>query len=591
MLIFDNAFRRLLVLLILMLFALLLLYTNYLQEINFYQNRILLPEFEVNFETYKLLQESRVLYQNKIRTLYENNSQKNPTKLSGTTAIEIGSENLDNAQLPSLNPPFPDIDLTSIGPVFIENGLIHLFCQYSFDSIRCTVGGKIPAKKVYFRNTYFTNPSFEAINITFGWYELLELFKHRHTNDSTANNVVAWVDIQSMTSNILSIELFTNYIMLFGASGTNMSLFSGKADGEWYIDDIDNSGSENSAIASPKQLKYRKFIRDQICALFAVIYLKLLNFILFGLAIIFQFLMHLPIYIFSCFKYKDSNLGKSSCQNGEYESGDFEEWIERNEQIERLTMQSLNTFKSRQDVQYATIYTRPAAAETFSNNSGSKHLRLRKTSNDATKVIGQLANISKDDLIGVEKCLEEPSRGSPFSLTSTINSPSGLSSTGSKQKVSPHNYELKISNSTLVNSDVERKQEVPLNSFLVTSSLDDMVNKYHLLYLMVCLCLMFHFLVYEAVNIFLFNTISGMLSTLESSSINHFDVSRKSIFDIPSFRSSRQGSGQSNLTLNSNGYLFGVLMDFCGCLINFFLALIFHTAYIFCLYRYTISVY
>ena len=591
MLIFDNAFRRLLVLLILMLFALLLLYTNYLQEINFYQNRILLPEFEVNFETYKLLQESRVLYQNNIRTLYENTSQKKPTELFGTTAIETESENLDNAQLPSLNPPFPDIDLTSIGPVFIENGLIHLFCQYSFDSIRCTIGGKIPAKKVYFRNTYFTNPSFEAINITFGWSELLELFKLRHTNDSTADNVVAWVDIQSMTSNTHSIELFTNYIMLFGASGTSTSLFSGKADGEWYIDDIDNSGSENSAIASPKQLKYRKFIRDQICALFAVIYLKLLNFILFGLAIIFQFLMHLPIYIFSCFKYKASNLGKPSCQNGEYESGDFEEWIERNEQIERLTMQSLNTFKSRQGMQYATIYTSPAAAETFGNNSGSKHLRLRKTSNDATKVIGQLANIPKDDPIGVEKCLEEPSRGSPFSLTSTINSPSGLSSTGSKQKVSPHNYELKISNSTLVNSDVERKQEVPLNSFLVTSSLDDMVNKYHLLYLMVCLCLMFHFLVYEAVNIFLFNTISGMLKTLESSSINHFDVSRKSIFDIPSFRSSRQGSGQSIRTLNSNSYLFGVLMDFCGCLINFFLAFIFHTAYIFCLYRYTISVY
>lgn len=146
MLIFNQAFKRLLIFLILMLFALLLLYTNYLQEVNFFQNKILLPEFEVDFEVYKLLQETKVLCQDKLKSIHEDAAHRK-TKGKNAISSELGNMDLENLQSFALIPPFPDVDLTSIGPVFIEKGLIHLYCQYSFDSIRCTVGGKIPAKK------------------------------------------------------------------------------------------------------------------------------------------------------------------------------------------------------------------------------------------------------------------------------------------------------------------------------------------------------------------------------------------------------------------------------------------------------------
>lgn len=622
-LIWENAFKRLLILLILLLFALLLLYTDYLQEVNFYQNKLQLGEFKVNFDTYKLLQESSLLSQHQLKninTKLENQElvgQKYDGKSTGASkkkahrkddknkmiekqavvkdeSIESGSTEL---QYFTLTPPFPEIDLTSIGPIFLENGLAHLYCEYSFDTIRCTVGGRIPAEKIYFPTAYFTNPNFEDIVVSFGLKELLEFFNFRgfwntENIEDERTMGLGWIGQQILKSNAMNIELFTNYIMLFGSNGTNMNLFN-------HLSEFAIEEDSDTELSISKRYKYYTFIHTQVCVLFLIIYLKLLNFVSFSFSLLFQFSVHIPIYAFNCFKYgkHSDELSADSFLTSETNMTGFEEWIANNERVElQLLSEGL------------TIINMPISKTYDQLHPCDSKLRMRKISTGSQSTYGNSEGYST----GVEetfstriqdirklydyiekKPLEDSS--SPAVQYSVLSTPPIMRVTNDieNQIASISTNKFRESESTLISGAISLPE-----SALVPSSLNDLVDKYYLFYLSICFYFLMHLVVYEIINFISYNLISGIFEVISTSNPDHLNVEVKSIFQAPEIlvdpgnhKSSVIAGSTSKRVLTHGNQIFDALLNVVGCILNFILALIFHSIYTFCIYTYTISVY
>lgn len=628
MLIWENAFRRLLILLILLLFALLLLYTDYIQEVNFYQNKLQLGEFKVNFDTYKLLQESSLLSQHQLKTInakleseaHENKGSQNDRN-DATTIIKSKSKNngdthkvdkqtsletnipvslADDLQYFSLNPPFPEIDLTSIGPIFLENGLAHLYCEYSFDTIRCTIGGRIPAEKIYFPTAYFTNPNFESIVVFFGWKELLKFFtfyrlsnKKEPKDDGNVEHI-GWIDEQILKPNIMNIELLTNYVMLFGSNGTNMNLFNDPTD-------VSPEVETETDLSISKRFKYYTFIHTQVCVLYILIYLKLVNFILFSYSLLFHFSVHIPIYIFNFFKYGKHNdqLSAESYLTSDASMNGFEEWISNNEKVEALL---LNGGFS------------PTAMPNCRSNpqsfpcSGDSELRLRKVSagsqstyshNDGYSTgIEESFSTRVQDVRRLYECVAEEPRSlaySPLVQSSALSHLPIKEFAGDIENQIPSvsSNKFRESENTLISGNTSLP-EFTLN----TSSLNDLVDKYYLFYLLICLYFLMHLVVYEIVNFVSYNLISGIFEVIRTSDPNNLNVKAKSLFQIPKIlidpathRSSIMIGSTSKSVLTHGNQIFDSLLNIFGCVVNVILALLFHSIYTFCIYTYTISIY
>ncbi|GAV28305.1 hypothetical protein PMKS-001776 [Pichia membranifaciens] len=624
-LIWENAFRRLLILLILLLFALLLLYTDYLQEVNFYQNKLQLGEFKVNFDTYKLLKESSLLSQHQLKTINaklesgEHDIKVSEKDKNGATSIlkskrkrdkthKVNKQQsfkdkshvstTDELQYFSLNPPFPEIDLTSIGPVFLENGLAHLYCEYSFDTIRCTVGGRIPAEKIYFPTAYFTNPNFESIVVSFGWRELLKFFtfyklrNKKEPKDAGIVEHIGWIDEQILKPNIMNIELLTNYIMLFGSNGTNMNLFNGPT--EVVLED-----ESETDLSISKKFKYYTFIHTQICVLFILIYLKLVNFILFSFSLLFHFSVHIPIYIFNFFKYGKHNdqLSADSYLTSDTSMSGFEEWISNNENVEALLLN--------EGLAAATMQN---CKSHFYSYSGESELRLRKVSPESQSTYGHNDGYSTgiqesvstriQDVRKLYEWFAEEPENSAYSplVQSGALSPSPIKQfTGDieNQVTSISTNKFRESENTLISGNT-----LPPGDTLNTSSLNDLVDKYYLFYLLICLYFLMHLVVYEIVNFVTYNLISGIFEVIRTSDPNNLNVKVKTIFQVPKIlvdpaahRSSIMIGSTSKSVLTHGNQIFDSLLNIFGCVVNVILALLFHSIYTFCIYTYTISIY
>lgn len=193
-----------------------------------------------------------------------------------------------------LNPPFPKIELSSIGPVFIENGFVHLYCEYNFDLVKCTVSGLILGEKSYLSTTQFTNFNFELISVNFD-IEFIKLYFGFHNfNKNLPNDHTILHSVVS--KNIENINLFSNYIMLFGSNGTNIDLFINDSQ-------IDNQ-KENFL---NEKYKFYQFVQVQGSLLFFLINIKLINFLLLLVNFTFSYVMHLPIYLFGRFEKFKAN--------------------------------------------------------------------------------------------------------------------------------------------------------------------------------------------------------------------------------------------------------------------------------------------
>lgn len=587
----DNIFKRFLVFLVLLLFAVLLIYTDYLQEINFYQNKLQLYEFKVNFDTFKLLKDSSNLSQEKLKLINKNlEYSKNFEK------DEINEEQINNDdtkydnQYFSLNPPFPNIDLTSIGPVFIENGLIHLYCEFSFDTIRCTVGGRIPAEKNYLPTAYFTNPNFENIGFSLNWKDLINIFyfqKHR----SEENENIGWLNQEVLKANKESIELFTNYIILFGSNGTYMNMFNNKLtilndnnNGISYDDENDDNG--DSPIINRKY-RYYKFIHTQVCILFLIIYLKLVNFLLFLFTIFFQFGMHIPIYFFSVFRFgKNNSMTDLEKQNEEMDMTGFEEWIRANELIEDKLFSN--------DLDSLNFVATKGSNDFYSN---SNNLRLRKSSLESFQYAMKEGNSTGIDetytmrLQDIRK-LYYNNDEIPLFNGNNLEEQIILSSALTNDEFNSNKIENQETNddTTLVNRSTSTHQ-----SIIIMSSLNQVVDKYYLFYLLTCIFLLFHLIIYEGVNMVLYNMISSIFENLTISNANDLNMKNKTILRIPTiFVGSTtiydKTSANTNIVTFGN-HIFDCLLNFLGCFSNVLLAIIFHGIYIICIYVYTVSMY
>lgn len=598
-LIFDGPMKRILILLIMMVFAVLLLYTNYLQEVNFFQNKLQLNEILVDFNTYKLLQETSSLNQNQLKQFREkleseklvnkDISDKHILKTSQDKQVfihdDINTEELDNMQYFSLNPPFPDIDLTSIGPVFIENGFIHLYCEYSFDTIRCTIGGKIPAEKIYFPTAYFTNPNFEDIVISFSFKEIIKIFEIYKSetildNNKPSNNLnIGWLNYQILISNIPNIELFTNYIMLFGSNGTNLNLFSKP---EVFLLDEENESEDMTKLNLSKKYKYYKFIHTQVCLLFILIYLKLINFILFGFTLLFQFGIHFPIYLFTFFKYGKQNINADlEKQNEEMNMNGFEEWIKNNELIEDRLLNNendtLNIIKARR------------MENKISTSVKTSNLRMRKESTQSKFFNNELEGFST----GIEET--ESMRLKDIRRLYYDEDDSVVSKITNSTEIQSNEYVASPLLTTYGNDNRENQSmDLPLfqKSIILSSSLDEFVDKYYLFYTVTCIFFLFHLLIYGFINLGLYNMISESFEVLSTCNSNNLNIKDKSFFKIPEIiiGVTTRKNGSNSLFTHGN-MIFACLINLSACTINLILSILFHTLYIFCMYTYTLSIY
>lgn len=286
----------------------MLLYTNYLQEVNLYKNKLQMNDFKVNLKTYKFLQNSSLINQQSIKSMLSKDTSvsqrkvdnlidpqsnlESPAKfdLKRNRLLKRGHNQLENeidSDFFYLNPPFPKIELFSIGPVFIENGLVYVYCEYTFDTIKCTVSGIILGKKSYLATTQFKNLNFQLINVIFD-VEFIKLFFGFHSpKNSSLKHEHNTILYSVVSKNLENINLFSNYIMLFGSNGTNIDLFTN----DFQV----NNQKENFL---NDKYKFYQFIQAQVSFLFLLINIKLINYLLLLVNFTFSYVMHFPIYIF-----------------------------------------------------------------------------------------------------------------------------------------------------------------------------------------------------------------------------------------------------------------------------------------------------
>lgn len=587
----DEIFKRFLIFLILLLFAILLLYTDYLQEVNFYQNKLQLHEFKVDFDTFKLLHDSSILNQDKLRFI-----SKKLEKSKTSDDNKINEEQIDfnynddiefDNQYAALSPPFPNIDLTSIGPVFIENGLIHLYCEFSFDTIRCTVGGRVLPEKNYLPIAYFTNPNFENIAFSLNWKDLIDIIYFQRTRYADNENI-GWFNQEVLKSNKANIELFTNYIMLFGSNGTYMNMFNNK----FKIlnrdnNEVDKNNPDDNDHTIGLKYRYCNFIHTQICVLFLIVYLKLVNFLLFLFTVLFQFGMHIPIYFLSIFRYgKNNSMTDLEKQMEEMDMTGFEEWIKYNELIEEKLlsndMDTLNVIPTKKEKDF---------------NSCNNNLRLRRASLDSFPYLmkeGSSTGVDETYTIRLQDIRKLYGSDDETSFINGNNSeePINLASTLTNYDFDSNKVENQETNDdiTLVNGSTGIHE-----SIIAMSSLDQVVDKYYLFYLSTCIFMLFHLIIYEIINMVLYNMISSIFENLSISNANDLHIKNTSILRIPTIFVGSTTIYDKNIAgtniVTFGNHIFDCLLNFLGCFSNLLLAIIFHGIYIICIYTYTVSIY
>lgn len=172
------------------------------------------------------------------------------------------------------------MDLTSLEPVFVENGCAHLYCEYNFKSIKCTVSGFILGQKSYLATAEFSNEFFERIGVflvlsttkSFSEFDKVPLKTHPTCNVKESATKIENKTFYShsmidpiIARNMDSINLFTNYMMLFGANGTNIDIF------------INNPNERNSRFE--EKCKFYKLIQSKTMFLFLLFHIRLVNYL------------------------------------------------------------------------------------------------------------------------------------------------------------------------------------------------------------------------------------------------------------------------------------------------------------------------
>lgn len=463
----------------------MLLYTDYLQEVNLYMNRLQLAEFQVSLKTYKLLQKSSLMNQENLKSMMENSNLEN------NELIIDEDESFTGKDFFSLNPPFPEIDLSVIGPIFLENGIIHLSCEYSFDCIRCTVAGEIVANKIYLSNTYFNNPNCEIIGFSFDFKNFREFFQLKinlhdifkdKNNKVTHDNKFDKKYQNIIYKNVANINLFSNYIMLLGSHGSNIDVFS------------DERSSASLEYIS-KKYNYYRFIETQVSLLFVIVYLKIINFFCLMVSFGFLYLMHLPLYLLTLFNKREFSYNDQSSSS--VSDGDLE-------------------------------------MESYSNNNIFDEEPL-SSSIACIQDVRKLYNVENIQ-IPVEIIFSE-------------------------------DFNNTIGNET-VNS-------------LVENNTNDFVEKFKLVYGLIVIQFLIHFLVYEIINIILQYTISSIFRTLTTSESAKFQQSSNLLLDVSSILLLDESKNKT-----SGNQLFSSIVNFCEYLLNVMLSFIFHAFYGFLMYTY-----
>lgn len=257
-------FKGLLTEVLLLLSGGMLLYANYMQDSGTFSVKMEMPSIKgtlSNFRAFRLF------------FLPDDTNYSSGNFNSGITKIEH---------------PYPQLDMSYIGPVFFENGTLYLHCETEFLGLKCKPKGIITPEKVYLSSSLFDDARYEYIKFSFKFEDMILFLFGKKSINSLSNGGYPFNKSGTTSfikSNRESMILFTNYGFLFGQSGSCISNF--------------NSGTYDEINQTNICKEHLIDLSSKVEILVFLLLIKDLNFILFSAALGGLFLMHLPFYLFS----------------------------------------------------------------------------------------------------------------------------------------------------------------------------------------------------------------------------------------------------------------------------------------------------
>ncbi len=258
-------FEGLLTEVLLLLSGGMLLYANYMQDSGTFSVQMEMPNIQGSLANFKAFKELSL-----------------PTDINSDMALS------KEIKLVKLKPPYPQLDMSYIGPVFFENGTFYLHCETQFLGLKCKPKGKIRPEKVYLSSSLFDDARYEGIRFKFGFRDMiLFLFGERgRYSTKTAEYPFGKSGVfSSFKLNQDSMILLTNYLFLFGQGGSCI------------CKSATESLDKFAQVSICKE--HLVFFSSKVGSLVVLLLIKDLNFIFFTTALSGLFLLHLPFHLFS----------------------------------------------------------------------------------------------------------------------------------------------------------------------------------------------------------------------------------------------------------------------------------------------------
>lgn len=173
-----------------LLYGGMLLYADYLQDSGIFSVELNLSKFRATFDSFEMFKHMLL--------------------------FDATNRSFDN--WPDLVPPFPQIDLSYIGPVFLENGSVYLSCKSGFSEIKCRPKGIIPSTKIYMPSSLFSEATYQQMEFHYELKDYLKCFQMQGENVNypfTSVKSDTWIK-----RNKNSLTLTSNYFYLFSLNSS-----------------------------------------------------------------------------------------------------------------------------------------------------------------------------------------------------------------------------------------------------------------------------------------------------------------------------------------------------------------------------------
>ncbi|GMG20760.1 unnamed protein product [Ambrosiozyma monospora] len=305
----DAHLQRLLFLLVFTTFTTVLVYSNLKMDTKYFTNKFELPYMKVSLNTYRMFRNNTVMTQQamkspKLVSVFEDLHDIDPGFCAGNFVMPDSDANIDvdddedldledsDSEMvldPSrlyLLPPLPALDLVESGPVFTEEGLIRLGCNYVFAGVECRITGLVKRDKPYLDDTKFEKTLSETISLNYSVRTLLQGFVHRvihNVKGDAKSRKSIFLNSLFVDANASNIRLLSNYLFLLGNDGDNVKLF-------------DENEHKNLDTVQTAYESYNA-IEQYVALLFQLFHLRVLNFAFLTLSFICLFSLHLFICV------------------------------------------------------------------------------------------------------------------------------------------------------------------------------------------------------------------------------------------------------------------------------------------------------